>query len=300
MTLLQISLIIIGFIAIMLLMILVSQYLQVKSIRDQVHFIARNDTNKKITFYGKSRGIRRLAGDINEIIDSFRTREMDIVRKDKEMRDTITNMSHDIRTPLTSLKGYFELLDQTDDPEEIEKYNSIIRERIDSLSDILETMFFYTKVNNTGYTMNITKMNFSEVLMQTMFSYFDEFEGLGIEPDINVDENVYAIADESATRRVIQNLIKNVMVHGDKSLSVSLKYINKRAVLEMSNGIKEGETPDPDKVFDRFYKGDTSRHINSSGIGLSVSKKLVDMMSGSISASVDNDRFTITLVLPGI
>lgn len=300
MTLLEISLIIIAFIAIMLLMILISQYLQVKSIRDQVHFIARNETNKEITFYGKSRGIRRLAGDINEIISSFREREIDIVRKDKETRDTITNMSHDIRTPLTSLKGYFELMQQTDDPEEKAKYTAIIDERIDSLSDILETMFFYTKVNNTGYTLNLTKIDLSETLMQTMFSYIEEFENLGIEPEIKVDENVSAIADESAIKRVIQNLIKNVIVHGDRSLTVSLHYIKKRAVLEISNGIREGEVPDPDKVFDRFYKGDSSRHINSSGIGLSVSKKLVDMMNGSISASVDNDIFTITIVLPGI
>lgn len=300
MTILQISFIVVSFIAMMLVMILISQYQQVKSIRDQIHFIARNETNKNVTFYGKSRGIKRLAVDVNDLIDSFRKREIEIIRKDKESRDTITNMSHDIRTPLTSLKGYFELLQQTDDPEEIAKYNAIIEERIDSLSDILEMMFFYTKVNNTGYKLELNKLNMSEILMQTMFSYFDEFENMNIEPEIAVDENVFAIADESALRRIFQNLIKNIIVHGDSYVGVKLRYINKRAVLEISNGIKEGELPNADKVFDRFYKGDSSRHVNSSGIGLSVSKKLVDMMNGSISASVDGDLFTITIVLPGI
>ena len=109
-------------VAVAMALILISLLSQMKSIRSQVHFISRNDTNKRISFYGKSRSFRRLAKDINEIIDSYDERHDKILREDKEIKDTLTNMSHDIRTPLTSLKGYFELLDQTDDPEERKKY----------------------------------------------------------------------------------------------------------------------------------------------------------------------------------
>lgn len=300
MNLFEVILVIAIVIMILVTLLLISQQIQINDIRRQVKFIARNKTNKNVSFYGKSRGATRLAKDINLLIDTYRDREIEIMHKDRETRDTITNMSHDIRTPLTSLKGYFELLQETEDPEERAKYSAIIEERIDSLNDILETMFFYTKVDSQGYELKLNKVNMSSVVLQTLFSYVEDFERSGFEPDINVNENVFAIVDESALKRVLQNLIKNVLVHGDSNVRVSLEVINKRAVLEVSNGIKPGETPDPSQVFDRFYKADSSRHVNSSGIGLSVAKKLVGKMNGTISASVDGNMFTITVVLPGI
>lgn len=294
-------LLIVAIVVMMLLTILLfTQQNQIQDIRKQIKFIAHNKTNKNISFYGKSRGASKLAEDINELIDTYRDREIDIMNKDRETRDTITNMSHDIRTPLTSLKGYFELLQETEDPEERAKYSAIIEERIDSLNDILETMFFYTKVESQGYELKLNKVDLSSIVLQTLFSYFEDFEKAGIEPDVKVDESVNAIADESAIKRVLQNLIKNVLVHGDSNVKISLEKINKRAVLEISNGIKPDEIPDASKVFDRFYKADTSRHVNSSGIGLSVAQKLVGKMNGTISASVDGNMFTITIVLPGI
>ena len=122
-----------------LVFILISLLSQMKSIRSQVHFISRNDTNKRLTFYGKSRGFQRLASDINEILDSYDARHEKILREDKEIKDTLTNMSHDIRTPLTSLKGYFELLDQTDDPDERRGYE-------DSLMEVQEDLARLTRI----------------------------------------------------------------------------------------------------------------------------------------------------------
>ena len=155
--------------------ILISLLSQMRSIRSQVHFISRNETRKRLTFYGKSRSFRRLASDINEILDTYDERHEKILREDKEIKDTLTNMSHDIRTPLTSLKGYFELLEQTDDPEERRKYSSIITGRIDSLSEILETMFLYTKVSNVNFKISIDPIECSKIILETLFEYYDDF-----------------------------------------------------------------------------------------------------------------------------
>ena len=172
-----------------LTLILISLLSQIKSIRNQVHFISRNDTNKRITFYGKSRSFRKLAKDINEIIDSYDERHEKILREDKEIKETLTNMSHDIRTPLTSLKGYFELLDQTDDPQERKKYSDIIYGRIDSLSEILETMFLYTKVSNVNFKVSIDPIECSKIVLETLFVYYDDFQDKGFEVDVDVDED---------------------------------------------------------------------------------------------------------------
>jgi signal transduction histidine kinase len=286
-----------------LVLMLINNLSQVKNLRDQVHFISRNDTNKRVSFYGKSRTMSRLAKDINYIIDTYSAKEQEVLKQDKEIKDTLTNMSHDIRTPLTSLKGYFELLEESEDPNEQARYRRIISERIDSLGEILEMMFFYTKVSNVNYQVQLDSINISEIIMHTLFSYFDDFENAGLTPNIDIDENLTVIGNEQSVKRIMQNLVKNCLVHGDSRVDISLKPSTseeKAIILTVSNGVKENDIPDPDKVFDRFYKADNSRHVSSSGIGLSVAKKLTEAMNGKIRAAYSGDMFSIILELPAI
>ena len=277
-------------------LILISLLSQMKSIRSQVHFISRNDTNKRISFYGKSRSFRKLAKDINEIIDSYDDRHDKILREDKEIKDTLTNMSHDIRTPLTSLKGYFELLDQTDDPEERRKYTNIIYGRIESLSEILETMFLYTKVSNVNFKISIDSIECSKIILETLFEYYDDFQEKGFEVDVDVDEGVRILGNEQSLKRIMQNLIRNSLVHGNGEVKLAVKPQEDKTVkISVENLLAEGQNPDPDKVFDRYYKGDASRHTGSSGVGLSVVKKLVESMNGDIKAFVGDGKFRIEI-----
>ncbi len=280
---------------------LISILSQMRSIRSQVHFISDNDTNKRLTFYGKSRSFRKLASDINEILDSYDKRHEKILREDKEIKETLTNMSHDIRTPLTSLKGYFELMETTDDPEERRKYSSIIKGRIDSLSEILETMFLYTKVSNVNYKINIEPIDCSKVILDTLFEYYDDFQEKGYEVDIKADEGLRILGNEQSLKRIMQNLIRNSLVHGagDVKLRVFKDGGNSVRVI-LDNILPEGASPDPNKVFDRYYKGDASRHTGSSGVGLSVVKKLVESMNGDIKASVNDGRFQVEMSFKAI
>lgn len=288
-------------VAVAMALILISLLSQMKSIRSQVHFISRNDTNKRISFYGKSRSFRRLAKDINEIIDSYDERHDKILREDKEIKDTLTNMSHDIRTPLTSLKGYFELLDQTDDPEERKKYTNIIYGRIESLSEILETMFLYTKVSNVNFKISIDPIECSKIILETMFEYYDDFQEKGYDVDIDVDEGIRILGNEQSLKRIMQNLIRNSLVHGGGDVKLSVKpEEGKKVRIILDNLLEEGQHPDPDRVFDRYYKGDASRHTGSSGVGLSVVKKLVESMNGDITAFVGDGRFRIEMTFKTI
>jgi signal transduction histidine kinase len=288
-------------VAVAMALILISLLSQMKSIRSQVHFISRNDTNKRISFYGKSRSFRRLAKDINEIIDSYDERHDKILREDKEIKDTLTNMSHDIRTPLTSLKGYFELLDQTDDPEERKKYTNIIYGRIESLSEILETMFLYTKVSNVNFKISIDPIECSKIILETMFEYYDDFQEKGYDVDIDVDEGIRILGNEQSLKRIMQNLIRNSLVHGGGDVKLSVKpEEGKKVRIIIDNLLEEGQNPDPNRVFDRYYKGDASRHTGSSGVGLSVVKKLVESMNGDITAFVGDGRFRIEMTFKTI
>lgn len=265
----------------------------------QVSYIDDNNkTNMTINIGTATRSVKKLTDGINRLLVTMRTREIDTFRKDDEIKETITSMSHDIRTPLTSLKGYFDLMCESDNEADKDRYKKIISERIDSLSDMLEEMFLFTKINNAGYKLDMEKTRISEVFVSTLLSYYEDFETRGMTPDIDVDEDLYTLADEAALKRVFQNLIKNSLTHGTNTFVAKLKKIdNKKVKISIANDIVDGEHADVTKVFDRFYKGDKSRHVNSSGIGLSVTKKLVLLMGGSIEAVIVDNKFCINIYL---
>lgn len=284
-----------------LIFLIVNLNSQIKQIRKQLRFIAHNKTNQKIRIHTPSREVKGMVNDINYLIESTREEEIATMRKDEELRDTIVNMSHDIRTPLTSLSGYFDLLLATDSPEEKTRYSSIIKERINSLSELLESMFFYTKLSSDAIKPELNKCDVSALLVQTMLSYFDDFEKLGIEPQLDIEEDLSMISDERFLRRIFQNLIKNALTHGQDELKVSLKKdpdpSKKRITLIMANKYDKTAPIDVDKVFNRFYQSDRTRNNNSSGIGLAVVQKLVRLINGNVSARLDGDFFEIVLVL---
>ena len=258
-------------IILVLVFFIVSIISSIRELNKQLDFIGENKTNMTISIGASTRSIRKLTDRINKVLVACRNREIETARKDDEIKETITSMSHDIRTPLTSLKGYFDLMCESDSEEDKDRYKGIIAERIDSLG---------------------------EILISTLLSYFEDFERRGMTPDIDIDEDVFTVGDEPALKRVFQNLIKNSLNHGADSVTVRLKKAEgKKIKISVGNGIKDGQIPDVTRVFDRFYKGDKSRHVNSSGIGLSVTQKLIVLMGGSIEAVISDNMFFINIYL---
>ncbi len=282
-----IIIIILVIVIVALLISYVSLLSQLSDIEKQLNFISQNETNKLITTYNMSRRVINLVKSVNKFIVSMRGREISVHKKDNEIKETIVNLSHDVRTPLTSLKGYFELLSQAESEEDIARYEKIISERIESLNDILEELFIFAKVNGNDFSLQLDKVNVSQVLIDTLISYYEDLNNLEITPNIDIEENVFGICDEQALKRVFQNIIKNILMHGSKCAEVTLK----------SNKKNLNECPDVSRIFDRFYKGDQSRRGNSSGIGLSVARKLIVLMNGTVSASLKEEKFVLNINL---
>ena len=279
---------------------LISFSMAVKDINSQLRYINENETNKKVAVGTAPKSITNLTTTINSMLVENRSKELAVAKKDEELKETITAMAHDVRTPLTSLKGYFELMSESKNPDDIERYKGIITERIDSLSDMLEQLFTYTKINNTSYKLEMDKVDLSNCVISSLLSYYNDFEKRDFDVKIDIDENVHIAGDEQSLKRVVQNLIKNSLVHGEKTIGFSLKREADKAIFTVSNGFAEQNRPDVGKVFDRFYKGDKSRKVNSSGIGLSVVQKLVTLMNGEISAKIIDAEFQIVIIWKAI
>ena len=274
---------------------------QVKDICRQLAFLLKHDSNMLISRELDRGGVGELVELLNDFLVKHRKEKKSYLEKEKMISDTYTNLSHDIRTPLTSLDGYFQLLQDSQSEEEQKRYFNIIWERIHSLKDMLEELFMFTKLKNDSYHLELQPCCVNKVLKETVFSYYEDWKAQGIEPEIEITEELlYIQGNEPGLRRVIQNIIKNGLDHGEKSIKIQLSQVNDGVWLKISNRVANPEDIDTSQVFERFYKADAARSKNSTGLGLSIAKELVIRMNGRIDAKVEGDVFGIEIEFPKI
>lgn len=279
-----------------LIAVLVKIRAQLRDINEQLDFLCEKDTNMLLLTDTNMADIGRLKEHINRFLEQWHRQREAAAKKEQMISDTYTNLSHDIRTPLTSLDGYFQLLKDETDKSAQEHYIDIIQERITSLKDMLEELFMFTKLKNDSFKLELSNCCVSRLLKQTVFSYYEEWKKQGIEPSLDIcEDTIFITANAQALRRVLQNVIKNALVHGQNSICIQMKQKNKMVHILVSNDVKNPDDIDVDKVFERFYKADEARSISSSGLGLSIAKELVERMGGSIEARLEGKRFVVEI-----
>lgn len=278
------------------IILMISYRRQIKSICRQLSFINKHNSNMLITQDINTSDINELTEHLNNLIDIQKKHKIDYQLKDARLKEVISNLSHDIRTPLTSLDGYFQLLAESEIQTDRKRYTAIIQNRISSLKEMLDELFTYTKLQNDSYDLEVIPHNINKLFCETIFSFYDDFKERNIEPDIEVTyEQIQVVCNEAAIKRVLQNIVKNVLEHGKNEIKISLKKEDNKAVIKFSNIYRDSETIDIDQIFDRFYKADKARSQTSTGLGLFIAKELTLKMEGNISASLENDIFTIVI-----
>ena len=294
--------IMIGVLSVLILIligILISYKRQVKDICRQLRFLQECDSNMLITTEMKKGHIEELAELLNTLLKERKKERADYQKKEQMIADIYTNLSHDIRTPLTSLDGYFQLLEETQEENDRKRYIQIIQERIESLKEMLEELFTYTKLQNGTYELKLEPQNVGQILKETVFSYYDDWAEQGISPQFEItEEPVWIRGNKQALRRTIQNIIKNGLDHGNKEIRIQLSRNEKQMELVFQNKIEPGEQIDISRVFERFYKADKARSKSSTGLGLSIAKGFVQKMHGEIAAEIKEDWFCIKISFP--
>lgn len=269
---------------------------QMKNICRQLSFLMKKDSNMLLTVDVRIGGIGKLLDTLNDYLLVQRKKERYYQEKEKTIANTYTSLSHDIRTPLTSLDGYFQLLETSDTEEEQKKYITIIQDRIKSLKDMLEELFTFTKLKNASFQLELSKCCINQMVKDTIFSYYDEWMEKEIQPHISItDTLLYMQGNEQAIRRVLQNIIKNGLDHGEKEVDISLQEMGQKIVIEIKNKVYHPEDIDITQVFTQFYKADMARSKTSSGLGLSIAKEFVLQMQGEISARIEEEKFCVCI-----
>lgn len=272
---------------------------QVRDICRQLAFLMKHDSNMLINREFDMGGIGTLSDRLNEFLELRRKEKQHYQEKETLIADTYTNLSHDIRTPLTSLDGYFQLMEECENVEDQKRYLNIIHERIHSLNEMLEELFTFTKLKNESYNLELMPCCINRILKETVFSYYDDWVRMEIQPDIRItEEQLHIYGNRQGVSRVIQNVIKNGLDHGEKKISIVLERDQDRAALRIGNQVTHPEQIDVEHVFDRFYKADAARSKTSTGLGLSIAREFVKRMNGEIGAKIEENEFIVEMSFP--
>ena len=248
------------------------------------------DTNVQVTISSGDKTAKNLAKAINKELSHLRKLKQQYANGDRELKEAVTNISHDLRTPLTAINGYLDLLEREEKSEKVGKYISQIKNRTEALKSLTEELFRYSVVTATQ-ELKMERMDMVRALEESLLSFYAVMQEKGIQPEVTLpDEPVWRVVDAGAVNRVFSNIISNVVKYSDGDLSVTL---NKEGMVTFSNRATSLNTVEVGRLFDRFYTVEASR--NSTGLGLSIAKVLMERMGGSIIAEYKNERLYITL-----
>ena len=250
-----------------------------------------SDTNQLITVSSSDNHVRHLASEIARQLTELRRQRRQYISGDRELKEAVTNISHDLRTPLTAICGYLELLEAEKMTDNTRRYVEQISNRTEALKALTEELFRYSVISSVS-DLSYEKVNVGRVLEDTLISFYGAFEQKNITPNISLTDNVIIRSlDKSALSRIFGNIISNAVKYSGGDFSVTMSDAGE---IIFSNTASELSSVDVGKLFDRFYTVDSAR--KSTGLGLSIAKLLTERMNGSISAEYRNNVLSITLL----
>ncbi len=266
----------------------------VKDIEESLSEKLTTDTNTLIDISSNDKRIRSLAVTLNKELSVLRKEKLSYINGNTELKNSVTNISHDLRTPLTAICGYIELLEREEKTKEAEKYLDIIKKRVEFMVKLTEELFGYSVIMSEDGGKTTSYTDVKNVLEESIASFYEVLISRNIVPVINLTkEKVIKNLDSHALSRVFSNLLNNAVKYSDGDLEISL-FENGEIVF--ANIASKLDVVEVEKLFDRFYTVETAK--NSTGLGLSIAKTLVEQMRGEISAKYKDGKLYIKIFLP--
>ena len=276
-------------------------FLLSKNIKDstiELKEICKNiELNRSLKYFSHDKNFENLLIVINDYLEESQRNKIKYIRREWEIRKEIENISHDLRTPLTSILGYIELLNDINiSDEEKEEYLSIIKRRSNGLYKLVEIFYDLSRLEANEYKFNMEKIDINKELREHILLFYNDFENKNIDVEVNLlNEEVFVEADKTALDRVFTNLFQNSVKYCKGELKVSLEKIKDKVKITLIITSGELTENDVERLFDRFYMKDTARSTSSSGLGLTITKLLIEKMNGEIKAEVVNGDLIFTI-----
>ena len=291
--------VVIGILVFMMGVLVVKIYLLQKAAREIKEAFADRlitDTNTLIDISSHDRYMRELANTINIQLRKLRADRHRFQQGDMELKNAVSNISHDLRTPLTAICGYLDLLEQEEKSTTVERYIEVIRNRTEILKQLTEELFRYSVILTTEDDMIKEAVEINRVLEESIAAFYVALNERRIIPNIKMPENkVICYLDSSALARVFSNLLNNAIKYSDGDLDIILSETGEIIFANTASGLNEVQVG---KLFDRFYTVEAAR--KSTGLGLAIARTLVEQMNGTISAKYENHRLSICILFSDV
>lgn len=289
---------VIGIMAVIIIVLLLKIYILQTAAKEIASAFADRlitDTNTLIDISLGGRYMRNLANSINKELRMLRAERHRFQQGDMELKAVVANISHDLRTPLTAICGYLDLLGQEETSEAVKRYIGVIRNRTEVLVELTEELFRYSVVVSEDKHMDRKPVAINRVLEDSIAAFYTSLNERGIAPKIQIPEdNVVRTLDQSLLARVFSNLLNNAIKYSSGDLEITLSETGEITFINTASRLDEVQVG---KLFDRFYTVEAAR--KSTGLGLAIAKTLVEQMNGTISAKYENNRLMICVLLPG-
>ncbi|WP_462408701.1 histidine kinase dimerization/phospho-acceptor domain-containing protein [Neobacillus sp. Marseille-QA0830] len=293
-------LILIGGIGVPLALIVVHKIAYFNRIVEKTKEIASGKLGDNLDVSGKT-ALATLAGNINVLKQGYKHSQNEQAKSERLKTELITNVSHDLRTPLTSIITYTELLKNNDVSDgDKAAYLEIIDRKSKRLKVLIDDLFEVSKMASGNIKLNKEKVDLVQLLQQALGEYDDIINDSSLQFRVaNTEKPIFALVDGQKMWRVFDNLIGNILKY---SLENSRVYIriskeNGHAIITFKNVSKYELNDNSEELFERFKRGDTSRHTEGSGLGLAIAKSIVDLHEGRLDIETDGDLFKVSILL---
>lgn len=289
----------IGVMATIIVVLLVKIYTLQKSAKEIKNAFAdrlMTETNTLIDISSNDKYMRELAASINIQLRKLREERHFFIEGNAELKNAVTNISHDLRTPLTAICGYLDLLEQEEKSTTIERYLEIIRNRADLLTELIEELFRYSVINSGERLVVREPIAINGILEESIAAFYTTLNKRGIVPNIKITQaKIVRSLDRSSLIRVFSNLLNNAIKYSDGDLDITLTDSGEVIFANTASRLNEVQVG---KLFDRFYTVEAAR--KSTGLGLAIARTLIEQMNGTISAKYENGRLSICIFFPDI
>lgn len=261
----------------------------------QLSYVLSEDTNVRLGLSTRDRYARKLAAELGRELAELRRLRWKYQNGDRELKEAVTNISHDLRTPLTSILGYLQLLEGDSlTVEERREYLGIVRGRAKALQSLITSFYDLSRLEGGEYPLSREKVDLYHVLSELVAEFYNDFEQSGFDMTVELAPGLPAVtADPAGVLRVFTNLIRNALEHGQKRMSILLYRQEETVVSAFSNDAAGLTREDVEHVFDRFFTADKMRTGQSTGLGLAIVKALVGQMGHRVTAALDGEMFTV-------
>ena len=282
------------FIIIILILRLVSIRRAADELRETFAERLKNNTNVGVLISTSDKKMRSLAADMDRQLKLLRTAQLNYMQGDRELKAAVTNMSHDLRTPLTAICGYMELIKQEPLPDKAKSYLDIIENRVQALKNLTEELFRYSVILSADFDTEKENLSLNAALEGTAAAYYGALKNAGIEPQIYIPESeIRRLLNRQALMRILANLMDNAIKYSNNSLSITL---TPDGTITFRNQADTLDELTAGRLFDRFFTVESGER--STGLGLSIAKTLTEEMGGSIKADFWDGFLSIMLYFP--